>query len=111
MTHMYAAEVLRAGEIAVFVGPKEEWGAQLAAGKAVQFYGSFSGLRTWCAAEFPGAEVWYTERNGDGIAMLVPQATDEETLPSWALDYMAFEWVDPDAGFGSGVAPLIRRSL
>lgn len=101
----YWAEEPREGEINVFAGPKEEWAAHLAAGEAVQFYAGYVGLKGWCANEFPQADVWYTERNGDGIGMLVPHGMDTLRLPTVALDYMAFEWIDPDKDFGTGVFP------
>jgi hypothetical protein len=107
MTYQYWAEhAAREGEIKVFAGPSEEWAAHLSAGEAVQFYASYAGLKLWCAKLFPQADVWYTERNGDGIGMLVPRATDTSRLPSVALIYIAFEWIDPDKDFGSGVRKL-----
>lgn len=105
MTEGYWAERPRGGEIQVFVGPYDEWTAHLEAGEAVQFYASYVGLKARFAESHPMAEVWYTERNGDPIAMLVPRGTEPSRLPSVALDYIAFEWIDPDNDFGTGVKP------
>jgi hypothetical protein len=72
-------------------------------GRAVQFYASCVGLKDMARSIDPTAQVWYTERNGDPIAMLCPAGTPSEALPSVAMEYVAFEWVDPDCDFGTGV--------
>jgi hypothetical protein len=74
-------------------------------GRAIQGYGSFTGWNDEARKIDPRAQAWYTERNGDGIVMLCPRDTKIEELPSWAMCYMAFEWIDPDKDFGSGVMP------
>jgi hypothetical protein len=79
-------------------------------GKAVQYYCmGHKTLKADIAAKMPSADVWYTERNGDSIACLVPKGTSPERLPSHAKDYAALEWIDPDKDFGSGVVPLKYR--
>lgn len=87
------------------------WGEQgqsnihklLAEGKAVQWYGTYVDFKQKAAQYFPEAETWYTERNGDGICMLVPVGTPHGRLPIGAIDYVVDEWIDPSANFGSGV--------
>lgn len=77
-----------------------DWRAALAAGKAVQFYSmDHRELKGWVNAQYPEADIWYTERNGDPIGMLVPKGTPREELPDWALGYIVFEWIDPDGEF------------
>jgi hypothetical protein len=84
--------------------------AELAAGRAVQFnVMDYRKLKAWRDEQFPMADVWYTERNGDPIAMWVPKGTPAEELPEWALEYMAIEWIDPDKDFGTGYRPLRWR--
>ena len=73
-------------------------------GKAAQFYESdYRTALDRYALEYPDAECWYTERNGDPITMLVPKGTAPGQLPKTAMYYQAFEWIKPDAEFGSGV--------
>lgn len=79
--------------------------AALADGKAVQFYSGYFTLKSRMQEQFPEANVWYTERNGDGIAMLVPKGIDNSKLPDVAMEYLAFEWIDPEKDFGTGVCP------
>ena len=52
--------------------------------------------------EYPDADVWYTERNGDSIGMLVPKGTPFNQLPKICIDYIVIEWIDPDKEFGTG---------
>jgi hypothetical protein len=68
-----------------------EWGAILAQGKAVQYYKFTEPLET---VERIGlqCDVWYTERNGDPIAMLVPVGTPPSELPRRAMSYHAIVW-------------------
>lgn len=83
----------------------------LAAGQAVQFYTmDYTTLKQCMAKEYPEADVWYTERNGDPIAMLVPKGTPPEKLPTTAMCYMAFAWIDPDKDFNElgGVIPNVQ---
>lgn len=72
-------------------------------GKALQgFVMGWRHLRAW-AATIVGAvphEVWYTERNGDPIVMLLPAGTPPERFPPHAMDYIAFEWIHPEDDFG-----------
>ena len=106
--HTYWCESLRDGEINVVTGG--DFHGALAEGKAVQFYCmDYYTLKPWAQTNFPEAEVWYTERNGDSIAMLIPKGTRPERFPSVALDYIAFEWIDPDKDFGTGVVPGKRK--
>ena len=68
----------------------------LASGKGVAFY-EF-GWRTANARyrkQYPFADNWYTERNGDSITLLVPK----EDLPTWAMGYRIFQWINPDDDF------------
>lgn len=105
MTKEYECEQARSGEIACVVWTGDDVDAQqaLAVGKCVQFFSGFVGLKTRMAAKFPFADCWYTERNGDGIALLMPRNTHRARFPTWAMDYMAFEWIEPDKDFGTGV--------
>ena len=105
--HTYWAEEHREGEIDVVCSGNFE--EALSNGKAIQFYGSHVSLKQSMKEEFPTADVWYTERNGDPIAMLVPAGTHTDLLPSVAMDYMALEWIDPDKDFGTGVMPARRN--
>lgn len=77
----------------------------------MQFYASFVGLKRWCEDRQWKASVWYTERNGDGIGMLVPHAVEGLNMPTVAMDYIAFEWICPDKEFGTGVRAGTRASI
>lgn len=76
--------------------------AALRRGYAVQFYCGYTDARA-LAARIAGpvlpVDVWYTERNGDPIAMMVPAGTPAIELPSRALDYMALRWIAPEDDF------------
>lgn len=77
--------------------------AELGAGKSVSLYClDYRTLKKEMSDAFPMADVWYSERNGDGIALLVPNGTPETELPSHAQGYGIFEWIDPDKNFGTG---------
>jgi hypothetical protein len=109
MGHVYWAEAVRDGELQV-VCRNGSFRDALKSGKACQFYCmDYPTLKQRMAAEYPEADVWYTERNGDPIGMLVPKGTPPELLPSVAMDYIAFEWIDPDKDFGTGVVPVKRQ--
>lgn len=103
--HRYWAErESRAGEIDVVCSG--DFHAALASGKAVQFYElDYRTAKARMSERYPEADVWYTERNGDPITMLVPKGTSIDVLPSVAMDYMAIEWIDPDREFGTGTIP------
>lgn len=82
----------------------------LAKGSAVQFYEmNYMTAVARLSKEYPEADLWYTERNGDPITMLVPKGTDTNKLPSVAMDYLAFEWIKHDSEFGTGVRVSRRR--
>jgi hypothetical protein len=89
----------------------EEGRAILAAGKAFAGYvGGFKLLRAFVAEQFgDGCEVWYTERNGDPIGLVVPLGLDPARLPSRAMIYFILEWIRPEDEFGSGVVPMVYR--
>lgn len=72
----------------------EEINGLLDEGKAIQFCWLSGGWEIKTFAESIGVECdcWYTERNGDSIAMLVPCGTPKEKLPLTAMEYMAFNW-------------------
>lgn len=78
---------------------------ELAAGKALALYHSYVGLSEWAATNWPLADIWYTERNGDCIGLLVPKGTPTDCLPDWAKGYAILEWIHPDSDFGSGFRP------
>lgn len=72
-------------------------------GKAFCGYCSYAGSREW-AAEVCGDvphQVWYTERNGDPIALVMPADTLPEQFPSFALIYIVFGWIPPEDDFDS----------
>ena len=58
------------------------------------------------ADKYGSTNIWYTERNGDGMACVMPEDATEKDLPSHACEYAVIEWIRPDKEFGSGVAPL-----
>ena len=110
MEHKYWCEKHRDGEIDVSCG--EEVKKIIADGKAVQFYCfDYKTLKERMNEKYPEADVYYTERNGDSIAMLVPKGTDVKLLPTVAMDYIAFEWIDPDKDFGTGIRKQIKKLL
>ena len=83
--------------------------AMLKSGYAVAFFCmDHQALRAVQGHEFPEADIYYTERQGDGIALLVPKGTAPDRLPSVACGYQIFEWIDPDKEFGTGV--VIKHS-
>lgn len=88
-----------------------EWTKEtLAQGKGCIGYVPFTTARAdakWLADGIPH-EVWYTERNGDPLTLVVPEGTPESELPNWAKGYMVFEWIRPENEFGSGVR-VFRR--
>ena len=74
-------------------------------------YASFSGFNEY-ARQRHGADVqvWYTERNGDGIGCVMPADAKPEDLPPMAMGYMVFEWIDPDKDFGTGIKTKFGRA-
>jgi hypothetical protein len=80
----------------------EEGRAILAAGKAFAGYvGGFKLLRAFVAEQFgDGCEVWYTERNGDPIGLVVPLGLDPARLPSRAMIYLTEQML------GAGMPPF-----
>jgi hypothetical protein len=86
--------------------PPPSWAAALAEGKGVAFMHSYEGLAAAAARFWPEADVWYTERNGDPIALLVPRETPKQDLPNAALGYRILEWIHPEGEFG--VMPFIQ---
>ena len=76
---------------------EEECRQALKSGKAVQFYEfDWKTATERHKACFPDIDVWYTERNGDPITMLVPAGTPKELLPDMAMEYIAFRWDTPE---------------
>lgn len=105
----YWAEENREGEIQVVC--RGDFHAALAKGCAVQFYEmNYMTAIERLSKEFPEADLWYTERNGDPITMLVPKGTDTDRFPSVAMGYIAFEWIKHDKDFGTGVVPRRKCS-
>lgn len=73
--------------------PTGDFHAALAEGKAVQFYEmDYTTAVARLSVEYPEADLWYTERNGDPITMLVPKGTPKEALPKTAMEYYALSW-------------------
>ena len=67
-------------------------------------YACFVGLEKAMKERFGElAQVWYTERNGDGIVCVMPENATEEDLPKTACNYWIIEWIHPDKEFGTGV--------
>ena len=80
--------------------------ADIAAGCGVAFYeADYPTANKRYAEQYPEADNWYTERNGDPITLLVPKGTPPEELPPMAMDYFVMVWIDPDYDFGTGVRP------
>lgn len=105
----------RSHEIMVADGwPDEsEWQAIINEGKAVAFYVlDWHGLEEWIRPIVPNCELWYTERNGDLIVLLVPVGLPHDAFPSFALSYATLEWIHPDWDFGDPrtVRPLYWRN-
>lgn len=72
-------------------------------GKAFCGYCSCLESRTW-AAKVCGHvphQVWYTERNGDPITLVMPADVEPERFPSQAKIYFVFEWILPEDSFDS----------
>ena len=71
--------------------------AEIAAGRCVVLY-EFD----WRTATerygrlYPGADCWYTERNGDPITCLAPKGTPVEQLPADAKGYLIMRWATPE---------------
>lgn len=85
--------------------------AQLERGLAVSCYWlNWRTLKQYTLDRLPMADVWYSERNGDPIALWVPKDTPESELPDWAQDYNIFEWIDPDKEFGTGYKPSLSAA-
>jgi hypothetical protein len=70
----------------------------LRAGKAVAMYCGFDNARKLAAevARDLPHDVWYTERNGDPITLVVPAGTPAERLPRRAQGYIIFGWESPE---------------
>lgn len=67
----------------------------------------YKGLKAWVAEEYGAeAQVWYSERNGDGLLCVMPPHATSADLPCDAMGYGIGEWIDPDKEFGTGVRPL-----
>lgn len=96
MDDKYWAEAHRDGEIDVVC--EGDFHEALASGKACQFYEfDYKTAVERLSREYPEADYWYTERNGDPITMLVPKGTKHEHFPTVAMDYIAFRWEKHDA--------------
>lgn len=85
----------------------------LRSGKAIVGHCGFTCSREWAAkvaGETPH-EVWYTERNGDSITLIVPAGTQPDQFPGMALGYMVARWIKPEDEFGAGcgVVPVRWR--
>jgi len=74
----------------------------IANGKALAGYCCFVEARHWASKISEGVphDVWYTERNGDTITLVVPKGTEGKRLPNSALGYFIIEWIPPEADFG-----------
>jgi hypothetical protein len=67
----------------------------------------YNGLKERMTEEYgPDAQVWYSERNGDGLVCIMPPNATSADLPCDAMNYGIAEWIDPDREFGTGVRPL-----
>ena len=67
-------------------------------------YASYVGLKQGMHDKYGvDIQVWYTERNGDGIVCVMPKEAKPENFPDRACGYIVFEWIDPDLEFGSGI--------
>lgn len=109
MTDLYWCEEPGRPGLPVVVGgdPHEA----LRQGKAVQFYEfDYRTAIERYSVDYPEADLWYTERNGDPITMLVPKGTPHDQLPSVAMDYIVFEWIRHDQLFRTGVGVRPKRS-
>lgn len=114
---MTEIEVIRAGRVICSSGEHSyeppNLREALASGRAVAGYCSYVNARSWAAkiAEGVPHEVWYTERNGDPITLVVPVGTHADALPSFAMDYAVAQWIRPedDFGVGVGVVPVKYR--
>ncbi len=80
----------------------EKWGDEFPFPIEVAFYCGFETMSR-VRVKFPDWQYWYTERNGDGIGIVLPKAAGTEKLPRFAMGCLIFEWIDPDKEFGSGV--------
>jgi hypothetical protein len=77
--------------------------AAIADGNGVVFYEfNYRTANARYSEAYPGADVWYTERNGDPITLLVPKGTPTDLLPDEAKGYLILEWINPDKDFGTG---------
>jgi hypothetical protein len=84
-------------------------------GKAFCGYCSYPDSRKWAAkvcGDIPH-QVWYTERNGDPIVLVMPADTLPEQFPSFAFSYIVLRWMPPEDVFGSAndVVPIKWRSV
>lgn len=79
-------------------------------GKAFCGYCSYPDARAWAAEVCGDAphQVWYTERNGDPIVLVMPADTLPKQFPSFACIYVVFRWIPPEDDFDSlrQVVPL-----
>lgn len=70
-------------------------------GEGVQYYNvrfSINQLEKETKERFKEIEidVWYTERNGDPICMVLPKGTPPENFPNYAMEYCALSWEHPN---------------
>lgn len=92
----YWAEEYRDNEIEVVCSG--DFHSALKNGKAVQFYEfDYTTAIERYSLEYPDADYWYIERNGDPITMIVPKGTDITRLPSVAMNYIVTCWEKHDA--------------
>lgn len=70
----------------------------LSQGKAIAFFCMDRyALKPVLRMEYPEADIYYTERNGEGIGLLVPKKTKHDRLPNLVCGgSMIYKWVDPD---------------
>ena len=67
-------------------------------------YADYVGFKERSIERFgPDIQVWYSERNGDGLGCVVHADTNPEDLPKTCMSYFISEWIDPDKEFGTGV--------
>jgi hypothetical protein len=69
--------------------------------------GGWDWIKPWVAEKYPGAQAWYTERNGDSFFCVMPAEAKPSDLPKWAGEYQVVEWIDPDKEFGTGHRPYL----
>lgn len=69
--------------------------------KPIIGYCDYTKAREWAASVCSEPhDVWYTERNGDAITLVVAAGTKPEDLPKTAKWYVVLEWIQPEWEFG-----------